>query len=74
MGENTQDYILGYFQSSLRDWFLFSNPTQHCVLGYSQPSLRDSTPNRQVLTRTLKPGPTFQRISRGAPLSFLPCR
>jgi hypothetical protein len=41
MGENTQDYILGYFQSSLRDWFLFSNPTQHCVLGYSQPSLRD---------------------------------
>jgi hypothetical protein len=23
MGENTQDYILGYFQPSLRDWFVF---------------------------------------------------
>jgi hypothetical protein len=53
MGETTQDYILGYSQPSLRDWFVFSNPTQHCVLGYSQPSLRDSTPNQQVLTPTL---------------------
>jgi hypothetical protein len=52
MGENTQDYILGYFQPSLRDWFVFSNPTQDYVLGYSQPSLRDSTPNWQVLTLT----------------------
>jgi hypothetical protein len=28
VGEGTQDCILGYFQPSLRDWFVFSIPTQ----------------------------------------------
>ncbi len=45
--EVSQDYVLGHFQPSLRDWFFLSNPTQHYVLGYSQPSLRDSIVNRR---------------------------
>ncbi len=39
-GEVPQDFILGDFQPSLRDWSL-RMLTQDYVLGYSQTSLRD---------------------------------
>jgi hypothetical protein len=38
---NTQDFILGYLQSSLRDSIFAGIDTQDCILGYLQPSLRD---------------------------------
>jgi hypothetical protein len=34
--KSTQDFILGYSQSSLAGLDRFRLPTQHCVLGYSQ--------------------------------------
>ncbi len=39
--EVPQDFILGHFQPSLRDWVVSRTYTQDYVLGYSQPSLRD---------------------------------
>ncbi len=39
LGQDAQDYILGHFQSSLRDWIVFVDPTQDFILGYYQPSL-----------------------------------
>jgi hypothetical protein len=39
--EVIQDFILGHFQPSLRDWFISPIFPQDYVLGYSQPSLRD---------------------------------
>jgi hypothetical protein len=42
MDKDTQDCILGYFQASLRDWFVLSKSLPRTsVLGYTQPSLRD---------------------------------